>query len=230
MLRVDSALNGMSVKSYVFLAKRQFLAGRDQYLRLDDVYPGDHLRDRVLHLNSGIHFDEEEFALFIKELEGTCAAVPDFAAGVNAALPDAPPLLPRNKRRRGLLDYFLVPALHGAIPVTQIDSVAVFIGKDLYLDVTRSLEKLFHIYGGVAEGRFCFLSGHGYRVDQRSLGMYDTHAASAAAACSLDADRTNPLSGNLVYFRRLVRQRTFAAWNDGDPCLDHRVFGAHLVA
>src|SRR6185295_2136889 len=182
MLRVDAAFNGMPVKSYVFLAKRQFLASRDQYLRLDDVYPGDHLRDRVLHLNSGIHFDEKEFPFFIEELEGTGAAVPDFAAGVSTALPDAQPLLHRNQRGGSLLDYFLVAALHGAIPVTQVDSIAVFIGQDLYLDVTRSLEKLFHVHGGVAEGRFGFLSGHGYCIDQRSLGMYHAHASSTAAA------------------------------------------------
>jgi hypothetical protein len=46
------------------------------------------------------------------------------------------------ERRRGRdLDDLLVPQLHGAVPVVEVDDVAVAIGEDLHLDVAGALEE-----------------------------------------------------------------------------------------
>jgi hypothetical protein len=66
----------------------QALAAGDEDLLLDDVDAGDHLGDRVLHLDPGVHLDEVELAVLVQELEGADAAVADAAAGRRAALAD----------------------------------------------------------------------------------------------------------------------------------------------
>src|SRR5579859_2846278 len=230
MLRIDPAFDGMAVKMDVFLPERQFFTGSDQNLGFDDVYSGDHLRNRMLHLDSSVHFNEIELAFLVQKLESTRAAIADLAARVGTAFPDTHAFLHRYQRRRRRLDDLLVPALHGTIPITEINGIAVFIGKDLDFDVPRSLEKLFHVHGRVAERALGFLPGHGHRIDQCSLRMHDAHAATAASARCLDDDRIADLARYLDYFLRLLRQCPFAARYHGNARLDHGVLGADLVA
>ena len=45
----------------------QFFAGGDADLGLDQVHASDHLRDRMLHLNARVHFDEVERAVFVHQ-------------------------------------------------------------------------------------------------------------------------------------------------------------------
>jgi hypothetical protein len=39
---------------------RQLFPGRDAHLLLDEIYAGDHLGERVLDLQPGVHLHEEE--------------------------------------------------------------------------------------------------------------------------------------------------------------------------
>ena len=50
-------------------------------------------------------------------------------------------------------DDFLVPTLHRAIPLTQVDTVAVLVGKDLYLHVAWLQERPFDQQLRTATGR-----------------------------------------------------------------------------
>ena len=60
----------------------QFFAVGDSNLRLDDVHAGDHLGDRVLDLNAGIHLDEIERTIFIhQEFDRAGIAVTDLLQG-----------------------------------------------------------------------------------------------------------------------------------------------------
>src|SRR5262249_17767206 len=63
------------------------------------------------------------------------------------------------RRRRRLLDQFLVPALGRALALAQVDDVAVLVADDLDLDVTGALDELLDIKRAIAEGRLGFGRG-----------------------------------------------------------------------
>ena len=79
----------MAAELDVALAEREFLPGGNADLRLYDVDPRDHFGHRVLHLDAGIHFDEEEFPVFVQELKRPGTAVADPFARVHASPADA---------------------------------------------------------------------------------------------------------------------------------------------
>ena len=56
------ALDRVAAQRDVVLVERQALTGRDAQLLADDVDAGDHLGDRVLHLDAGVHLEEGEGA------------------------------------------------------------------------------------------------------------------------------------------------------------------------
>ena len=61
---------------HVLLPEGELLPGRHADLLLDEVDPGDHLGDRVLHLESRVHLQEEEIAARVdEELAGAGAFV-----------------------------------------------------------------------------------------------------------------------------------------------------------
>src|SRR5258708_11923118 len=96
-------------------------------------------------LDWGVNFDEVEFNFFVEILESTGSTVADLAAGLYAALADARALLRRKLGRRGLLHDFLVPSLHGAIALAEMDHGLVAVGEHLDLDVPPGLEVLFEV-------------------------------------------------------------------------------------
>ena len=51
------------------LPERERVARRDPDLLLDQVDAGHHLRDRMLHLDAGVHLDEVELAILQQELD-----------------------------------------------------------------------------------------------------------------------------------------------------------------
>ena len=89
----------------------------------------------------------------------------------------------------------------------------------------RVLEKLLHVHGRIAECGTRFRLGHGDRVDQGGLGMHHPHAATPAAACSLDDDGVANRLGNPAHLRGVIGQFTFGARNAWDARLDHGLFG-----
>src|SRR5690606_15590542 len=99
---VDPAFDGVALELHVALAQGELLAGSDQYLLLNQIDAGNHLGNRVLNLNTGIHLDEEEFTVFVKKLEGARTAIIDLAAGFRATLADALDQAPRYTRRGSL--------------------------------------------------------------------------------------------------------------------------------
>ena len=92
------------------------------------------LGDRMLDLHARVHLDEEELAVLVQELERAGAAVADAAAGVGAALADARERSVVDAGRGRLLDDLLVPALHRAVALEEIDGVLVLVGEHLDLD------------------------------------------------------------------------------------------------
>src|SRR5699024_5295977 len=106
------------------LTQSEFLASCDADLFLDQINTGDHFSDGVLDLNAGVHFNEEELAVFIQEFERTGTTVINFPACFDTAVTDALDQAAWNTRCRGFLDHFLVSALHRAITLAQPDRIA----------------------------------------------------------------------------------------------------------
>ena len=77
----------------VVLRERQLLAGGDHQLLAHQVDAGDHLGDRMLDLDAGVHLDEVEAAVLVQELERAGAAIADADAGLDADLADLGALL-----------------------------------------------------------------------------------------------------------------------------------------
>ena len=99
ILRVDAGLDGVAGHRDVVLRDRQLLAGGDAHLQFDQVDAGDHLGDRVLDLQAGVHLHEEELVGTVggdDELDGAGAGVVHAARGVAGGRADARP----GRRRR----------------------------------------------------------------------------------------------------------------------------------
>ena len=67
ILRVDPALNGMALDLYLVLSHRQRLPGRDPDLLYDQIQPRNHLSNRMLNLNPGIHFHKIKILVFVQQ-------------------------------------------------------------------------------------------------------------------------------------------------------------------
>src|SRR5690606_26562519 len=72
--------------------------------------------------------------------------------------------------------------------------IAGTITDDLNFDVTRIVEKFFHVHDRAAEVTAGFGLGNFYRTEQRGFVVHDTHAAPAAACRGLDHDRETDLA------------------------------------
>ena len=136
---VDAAFDRMAAEVHVALAHGEFLARRDTDLLLDQIDAGDHFSDRVLDLDTGVHLDEIELAVFIQKLESTRATILHAAACFRATLADALDETPGNAGSGGFFDDLLVTALHGTVALAQPEGVAAPVGENLHLDMARIL-------------------------------------------------------------------------------------------
>ena len=176
-------------RPHLVLRHRQRLAGGDADLPLDEVDAGDHLGDRVLDLQAGVHLEEEELAVLVDELDGAGVVVADGlgrldrgrAHGVLDAVGQA--------GRRRLLDQLLVAALGRAVAGRDPHDVAVLVADDLHLDVARPREVALDVDLVAAEEVLRLALGAGHRVVDLVGRLHDLHAPAAAAERRLDGDR-----------------------------------------
>lgn len=122
---IDTAFYRMASNDNFVLCDRQRLTRRDAQLLFDQIDAGNHFSHRVFNLNTGVHFDEIELAVFEQEFERPCAAIADVYARFRAAFADIATQFRRNAWRRGFFNHFLVATLHGTVAFRQIDSVAL---------------------------------------------------------------------------------------------------------
>ena len=138
--------------------------------------------------------------------------------------------LPRGEQwRRRLLDDLLVPALQGALPLAEVDHVAVGVGQDLDLDVPRGGDQALDEQGVVAERAARLAPGRREGVGE-GVGTVDLpHALPAAAGRRFEQHRiADPGDGPRQLGVRepgAVRPR-----HDRDAGRGHRPLGPDLVA
>src|SRR5690606_18792820 len=227
---VDPALDRVTEDLHVFLLDRQLVAGGDAEHLLDDVDAGDHFGNRVLHLNTGVHFDEVETTVFIEELEGAGATVADLDAGIDAALEHFGAGLFIDLRGRSFLDHLLVATLQRAVAVIQVNGVALAVGQHLDFHVARIAEEFFQVDHRVAERGTGFGTGQLGRLDQVFFLVHHAHAAATTAACGLDDHRVAHFTGDAQGFFLVFRQRAVGTGNHRYAGFDHGFLGRHLVA
>src|SRR5262245_12275055 len=219
----------MAVEANVLLLEGQRRSRGDAYLLDDEIDAGDHLGDRVLDLEAGVHLDEVELAALVEELDGTHPAIAQFAYGACHGLADARPLAVVERRRQRLFPQLLMPPLQRAVALAEMDGIAPAVAKHLDLDVAGMHEILLEIDRVVAEGSLRLDSGRGERRIELLLDMGDLHAASSAAGSSLDQDWIADVGRDLLHLIK-TGHGALRAGNDRQAEFLRGLLGLDLVA
>ena len=181
----------MAADPDVALGEGQWFAGSGDDLGLDQVDAGDRLGHGVLDLEPGVDLEEGDRGLAAvgrltdHELDGADADVADVAGEGEGAVvqPLAGGVV--DTGRRGLLDDLLVAALDRALPLTEMDDVAVCVAENLDLDVTTAVDVRLDEDGAVAECRLG-LTGRGRdRIGEVGDIVDDPHAPATTARSGL---------------------------------------------
>ncbi len=129
---------------------------------------------------------------------------------------------------RGELDHLLVAALHGAVPLVEMDDVALAVGEDLHLDVAGLDDGLLQEHRGVAE-RGGGLAGRCLDgLPQLGGVLHPAHAPAAAARDRLHEHGEADFIGGAHEFVDVVGGRGGA--EDGNSRLPGGGHRARLVA
>ena len=124
----------------VGLPEGQGAAGGHRQLQPHEVEAGHQLGHAVLDLEPGVHLEEVEAARVDQELDRTDAHVVDGTRCRHGRVPHLAAGRGGHEHGRRLLDHLLVPALHRALAVEQVQHVALAVADDLDLDVARRSE------------------------------------------------------------------------------------------
>ena len=109
---VDPDFEGMAAGDDFLLGERQFFAGRDPDLLLDEVDARDHFGDGVLDLDARVDFDEVELVIGVdEELAGAGVDVSGGLREPDRGVAELGADLNRERGGGGFLDEFLVAAL-----------------------------------------------------------------------------------------------------------------------
>lgn len=131
--RVTESERGITLKTF---------ATRNVKLQFHQIESSGAFGDRMLHLQAGIHFHEEELpgVRIVEELHGASIGVARGLAQANRGFTEVLILLGRKHRRRRLFENFLVPPLNCAIAHTGSPHGSEIVSDDLDLDVAGSLD------------------------------------------------------------------------------------------
>ena len=184
----------------------------------------------MFDLYAGVHLDEVERAVLVEELESAGATVTNIDAGFDAAGEDFLACLLVDARCWRFFENFLVAALQRTVAVTQVDGVALTVGKHLNFHVAWIGEEFFQIDHRVAERRASFGASQFGRGDQVFFFVYHAHAAATAAASGFDDYRVADFTANRQSSFFVFRQRAVGAGYGRYASGDHGVLGRNLVA
>jgi len=221
----------VAVALHVLLAEGEDVAGGAADHLLAEVDARDHLGDGVLHLEAGVHLQEEEFPRLARddELHGAGRVVVHGPGGADGGLAHGAAHLLVDDGAGGLLDDLLVAALDGALPLGAVDDVPVAVAQHLDLDVPGILDVALHVDGVVAEGGQAFRLGGAVGGKQLLLAHDHPEALAAAARGCLHHDGVADLPGPL---HRLVLALEVLphAGHQGHAHLEHGHAARGLVA
>ncbi len=161
ILRRNAALDGNAVQRKFFLRRQAHLWAvqpktlRHLNLRSHKVNPGHHLGHRVLYLNTRIDLNEEPLVgigIDQKLHRPRVVVARRFRKRDRRVRQFAPDTLRERKCRRNL-NHLLMPSLHGAIALIQVQDVAIAIAQNLYFNVLGAPDEPFEKHCIIAERR-----------------------------------------------------------------------------
>ena len=199
----ESILGNVRLRGQVQFRRIKRVSLRNQDLAAHDVDARDNLRDGVFDLHAGIHLDEIPLVgvEVVEELHRARVVVADLLCQTHRAVAQFRDHRLGQAEARGDLDDLLVPPLHGAVALMQMQDIALAIAKDLHLYVLHAGYVLLEEHGGIAERA----PGLRLRLVQQTLQFgrlaHDAHPAPPAAKRRLDDQRKSDL---LRGFQRLV--------------------------
>ena len=137
----------------IFLRGGQRLSLSHSDLPLHEVKPRDAFGHRVLDLQPGIHLQKIKLATGIEQkLHRASAHIIHRPRRLYCSGTHRFAQLRRHDGARGFLYDLLVPPLQRAVALTQMNHIAMSIGKHLHLDVPRTLDCPFQNQVTVAKG------------------------------------------------------------------------------
>ena len=145
----------------------------------------------MLHLQTRVHFEEVEIAGLVSEkLDRARVVVAGGARRSNGRFSHALAHsgYPGHQRRWRFLDHFLMPALHRAFALAEVNHIAMPVAQHLDLDVARILDQLFDVDAAVAEGALGFARCGFERGSQIFVAIHAAHAFASAACDGLEHD------------------------------------------
>ena len=180
----------MSIQRHVFLRRNAGLCCNsepsplgDTDLGFDDVEPSDDLGDRVLHLDTRIHFDEIELACvgIHQEFDRTGSNVVRGLTDSQCRLTKVCALSFDQIRRWRTLNDLLVPSLDRAITLEQMHQVAMGIAEKLHFHVACALNEFLEIDLILAESALGLAPRAVDGVEELALAVNWPHTASTPA-------------------------------------------------
>ena len=97
----------------------------------------------MLYLNAGIHFQKAAVAVAVKRFHGADVVIAKLRTNIRATLG----LLAQHRgidtRGRAFFNKLLMTALHRTFPFKQVHGIAVFVSKNLVLDMARLFDPAF---------------------------------------------------------------------------------------
>ena len=190
VFRVDPALDRVAAQADIGLGQPEPAPLRDRDLLRHQVEPGDRLGHRVLHLDARVHLEEPERGPFgvHQEFDGAQALVLQVQAEGDRRRTHADPQRLAEPRRRRLLDELLIPPLHRAVPVAEVDHVLP-VAKQLHLDVPRGGDVPLQVHPRIGERRLRLGAGHRDRFGEPARIADHPQPPPAAASRRLDQHR-----------------------------------------
>ena len=168
----------MAGETDIFLLEPEPLARGNSQLQFNQIETRNCLGDGMLDLQPRVHLHEVELAGWIEqEFQRACALVADRLDGGDRDRAHPRPQLRRHLRRRRFLDQLLVPPLHRAVTLAEMDGVAVAIPEHLNFDVAGIDDGALQNHGRIAERALRFGASAAQRI-RKSRGVRDQpHAA-----------------------------------------------------
>lgn len=143
--------------------------------------------DGVLDLDSGVDLDEVVATLLVhQELCGSSVPVADTLRELDSIRKNRLPDFLRQMSGRRNFHDLLMPPLHGAVALKQVDRVSLSISEDLHFDVTRSVQEPLNEHRAISKSRLRFRNCSLERGLEFGLITDNTHPSTSSAHRSLD--------------------------------------------
>ena len=179
----------MPRKDDVFLPQIQGRLGGNLQLKFHQVPAGHHLGHGMLHLQSGVAFEEKIVLAGHQKFDGAQVPEPGMGSQPAGIGPKAVRKFYGQVWRRGFLDDLLEAALQRTLPFEHVHHPAFAITGDLHLDMARLFKKPLDHQIGPPKGVFGFAHGRGHRFREALQIADHAHSTPAAPKNSLEQHR-----------------------------------------